>query len=51
MCMDVRCVSEALAELRRLMPGVNVCRLVLQDPSWVLRAQRGQKWLGQNPDQ
>ncbi len=39
MSLDVRGVRQALGELRRLMPGANVRRLVLQDPGWLVRAQ------------
>jgi hypothetical protein len=44
------CVGLALAELQRLLPGVDAAALLASDPSWVLRLQRGQQWLGQHPD-
>jgi hypothetical protein len=48
--LDIECVKEVVAELRLLMPGVDVVALLRADPEWLLRAQRGQRWLGQNPD-
>ena len=40
-----------LEELRRLMPSQGPVALLLQDPSWMLRVERGSKRLGQPPDE
>lgn len=32
------------------MPSADAQQLLARDPDWVLRVQRGQKWLGQHPD-
>lgn len=45
------CVQEVLAEIQRLIPGQqNAAALLVSDPDWLLRVQRGQKWLGLHPD-
>ncbi|WIA20357.1 hypothetical protein OEZ85_006188 [Tetradesmus obliquus] len=44
------CVEEVLADIRRLLPGRDAEQLLAADPDWVLRVQRGQRWLGQHPD-
>jgi hypothetical protein len=36
--------------MQRLMPGVNAVSLLLSEPDWLLRLQRGQQWLGLHPD-
>jgi hypothetical protein len=49
--LDAECVAEALRELRRLMPaGTDVCGMLLRDPAYLLRVQRGQKRIGVHPD-
>lgn len=50
MFFDVEAVLEALEELDRLMPGTDVRRMLVQDPSWLTRVERGQRRLGQHPD-
>lgn len=42
--------SEVLAELRRLMPAVDPVATLLNDPSWLLRVERGRRRLGDDPD-
>ena len=49
--LDSEAVGEVLAELRRLMPGQDPADLLLRDPSWLLRVERGSKRLGQSPDE
>lgn len=49
--LDAEAVDEVLEELRRLMPQHNPVQLLLQDPSWLLRVERGAKRLGQSPDE
>ncbi|GAB4820354.1 hypothetical protein N2152v2_007400 [Parachlorella kessleri] len=49
--LDAEAVSEVLEELRRLMPSQGPVALLLQDPSWMLRVERGSKRLGQPPDE
>jgi len=44
------CVREVLAEIQRLMPKSNAAALLMSDPDWLLRVQRGQQWLGLHPD-
>jgi hypothetical protein len=41
---------QVISEMELLMPGKDVRALLRADPEWLLRAQRGQRWLGQNPD-
>lgn len=49
--LDSEGVSEALEELRRLMPaGTNVQAMLMRDPDSILRVQRGQRRIGLNPD-
>lgn len=48
--LDLEHVQEVLQELGRLMPGTDVAALLLRDPSWLTRVERGQKRLGQHPD-
>ena len=48
--LDLDGVRAVLADLRHLMPKQDPRRLLLSDPSWLLRVQRGQKHLGQHPD-
>jgi len=48
--LEVECVRASLSELARLMPRVDGVRLLRDDPTWLLRLQSGQKWLGQHPD-
>lgn len=51
MFLDVEGVGEVLQEMGRLLPaGTDVKRLLVQDPSWMMRVERGQKRLGQHPD-
>jgi hypothetical protein len=42
--------SEVLEELRRLMPDSDPVLTLLADPTWMLRLERGQKRLGDDPD-
>lgn len=44
------CVEQALVEIQRLMPNANAAALLVSDPDWLLRVQRGQRWLGLHPD-
>jgi hypothetical protein len=44
------CVEQVLAEIQRLMPGKDAAAMLVQDPDWLLRVQRGQQWLGLHPD-
>ncbi|PRW21043.1 ATP-dependent zinc metalloprotease FTSH mitochondrial [Chlorella sorokiniana] len=48
--LDAECVGEVLEELRRLMPGKDAAQMLLADPSWLLRVERGRKRLGDDPD-
>jgi hypothetical protein len=48
--LDSEAVSEVLMELRRLMANQDPVRLLLSDPSWMLRVERGPKRLGVSPD-
>ncbi|KAI8473756.1 MAG: hypothetical protein J3K34DRAFT_164915 [Monoraphidium minutum] len=48
--LELECVEEVMDNLGRLIPGRPPRDLLLDDPSWLLRAQRGQKWLGEHPD-
>jgi hypothetical protein len=43
-------VESVLEELQRLMPNADAAGMLIDDPSWLLRAQHGQQWLGQHPD-
>lgn len=45
-----QCVREVLDEIHRLMPAQDAAALLIQDPDWLLRVQRGQQWLGLHPD-
>lgn len=47
--LDTRCVRAVLDEMRRLLPG-DAAAALARDPSWLLRLQRGQEYLGQHPD-
>lgn len=44
------CVQQVLGEMQRLMPGQDAAVLLVRDPDWLLRLQRGQQWLGLHPD-
>lgn len=44
------CVEQVLGEIQRLMPNANAAALLVSDPDWLLRVQRGQQWLGLHPD-
>jgi hypothetical protein len=44
------CVQQVLGEIQRLMPNANAAALLVSDPDWLLRVQRGQQWLGLHPD-
>lgn len=48
--LDAELVDEVLAELRRLMPAVDPVATLLNDPSWLLRVERGRRRLGDDPD-
>jgi hypothetical protein len=49
--LDSECVGEALAELERLFPAsTNVKHMLLRDPAYMLRVQRGQNRIGVHPD-
>ncbi|KAL4857589.1 hypothetical protein ACK3TF_002438 [Chlorella vulgaris] len=48
--LDAELVSEVLEELRRLMPDSDPVQTLLADPTWMLRLERGQKRLGDDPD-
>jgi hypothetical protein len=48
--LDVEGVQEVLAELQRLMPQHDPRQVLLADPTWLLRVERGQKRLGSHPD-
>ena len=39
-------VGDVLEELRRLMPGKDARRVLVSDPSWLLRVERGTKYMG-----
>ncbi|KAK9917180.1 hypothetical protein WJX75_001602 [Coccomyxa subellipsoidea] len=45
--LDVEGVSEVLEEMERLMPKANPKTVLLRDPSWLMRVERGVKRLGQ----
>ncbi|EIE20528.1 hypothetical protein COCSUDRAFT_48546 [Coccomyxa subellipsoidea C-169] len=45
--LDVEGVSEVLEEMERLMPKANPKTVLLRDPSWLMRVERGVKNLGQ----
>eukprot|EP01025_Chloroclados_australasicus_P047425 TRINITY_DN5306_c0_g1_i2.p2 TRINITY_DN5306_c0_g1~~TRINITY_DN5306_c0_g1_i2.p2 ORF type:complete len:243 (-),score=38.61 TRINITY_DN5306_c0_g1_i2:360-1088(-) len=50
--LDSEGVEEALIELKRLLgEKTDVRRVLRKDPSYLLRVQRGQKRLGENPDE
>eukprot|EP00877_Chromochloris_zofingiensis_P011719 jgi/Chrzof1/6800/Cz19g10070.t1 len=49
--LSVECVEEVLLDMRRLLPaGTDVAAMLVADPSWLLRVQKGQRWLGEHPD-
>jgi len=48
--LETECVEEVMGNLAHLIPSRPVRELLLDDPSWLLRAQRGQRWLGEHPD-
>lgn len=48
--LDAELVQEALTELTRLMPNSDPRKILLRDPSVVLRVERGPKRLGPHPD-
>ncbi|CAL8464994.1 g4529 [Coccomyxa elongata] len=45
--LDVEGVLEVLEEMERLMPKANSKMVLLRDPSWLMRVERGVKRLGQ----
>lgn len=47
---DTDLVAEVLDELARLMPTHDPRQVLLSDPSWVLKVERGPRRLGQHPD-
>lgn len=49
--LDSEAVGEVLEEMRRLMPNQDPAVMLLRDPSWLLRVERGAKRLGQSPDE
>jgi len=48
--VDAEAVQEVLEEMGRLMPGKDAKMVLLQDPGWLLRVERGTKRLGPHPD-
>lgn len=48
--LEPECVADVVDNLGHLIPGKAPRELLLDDPSWLLRAQRGQRWLGEHPD-
>lgn len=48
--LDTERVSEVLVEMKRLLGGSDARQLLLSDPGWLTRVERGQKRLGQHPD-
>ncbi len=48
--LDVEGVSEVLEEMGRLMPKADPKAVLLRDPSWLMRVERGVKRLGPHPD-
>eukprot|EP01023_Acetabularia_acetabulum_P061815 TRINITY_DN751_c0_g2_i1.p1 TRINITY_DN751_c0_g2~~TRINITY_DN751_c0_g2_i1.p1 ORF type:complete len:235 (-),score=28.48 TRINITY_DN751_c0_g2_i1:364-1068(-) len=49
--LDSEGVEEALRELNRLLGNqVNIRDMLFKDPSYLLKVERGQKRLGENPD-
>ena len=49
--LDCELVSEALAELRQLMPaGTDARAMLVNDPSILLSTQRGRARIGEPPD-
>lgn len=44
--LEPECVAEVMDNLRHLIPSRAPRDLLLDDPTWLLRAQRGQRWLG-----
>ncbi len=48
--LDVEGVLEVLEEMERLMPKANSKMVLLRDPSWLMRVERGVKRLGPHPD-
>jgi hypothetical protein len=48
--LDSECVEETLKELELLFARKNVANMLLRDPSYMLRVQRGQKRIGVHPD-
>ena len=48
--LEPECVADVVDNLRHLVPVRTPRDLLLEDPSWLLRAQRGQRWLGEHPD-
>jgi hypothetical protein len=45
--LETECVEEVMDNLAHLIKGRAPRDLFLEDPSWLLRAQRGQRWLGE----
>ena len=48
--VDAEAVEEVLEEMGRLMPNQDPKMVLLRDPSWLLRVERGTKRLGPHPD-
>ena len=48
--IDAEAVEEVLQEMSRLMPKQDPRMVLLRDPSWLLRVERGTKRLGPHPD-
>lgn len=48
--LQAEIVEEVLIELERLMPGKDAKAILLADPSWLLRVERGTKRMGDHPD-
>ena len=48
--VDAEAVEEVLEEMSRLMPKQDPKMVLLRDPSWLLRVERGTKRLGPHPD-
>ena len=48
--MDAEAVEEVLEEMSRLMPKQDPKMVLIRDPSWLLKVERGTKRLGPHPD-
>ncbi|KAK9813660.1 hypothetical protein WJX73_002170 [Symbiochloris irregularis] len=49
--VDPEHVNHVLDELSRLMPGKDARQFLVADPSWLLKVERGTKWLGPHPNE